>query len=154
MRLDVSIVVALIAGALVGGAGAQPASALFPITVNDRAAVKVGDKYGYIDKTGALVIPAMLDRAMKFSEGLAAAKLDKHYGYLDRAGTWVISPRFVWVRPFHGGWRSSGHRARAGCTSTRRAGSSGTASRLRSAPAGRSATNARRVLQGPQRGPT
>ena len=40
---------------------------------------------------------------MKFSEGLAAAKLDKHYGYLDRTGTWMISPRFVWVRPFHGG---------------------------------------------------
>jgi hypothetical protein len=40
---------------------------------------------------------------MKFSEGLAAAKLDKHYGYMDRAGTWVISPRFVWVRPFYHG---------------------------------------------------
>jgi len=68
-----------------------------------RAAVKVGDKYGYINKTGALAIPATFDRAMKFSEGLAAAKLEKFYGYLDPAGTWVISPRFVWVRPFRGG---------------------------------------------------
>jgi len=42
--------------------------------------VTVGDKYGYIDKTGALVILATLDRAMTFSEGLAAAKLDKLYG--------------------------------------------------------------------------
>ena len=45
---------------------------------------------------------------MKFSEGLAAAKLDKHYGYIDRAGTWVISPRFVWVRPFRQGLAFAG----------------------------------------------
>lgn len=56
-----------------------------------------------IDKTGALAIAATLDRAMKFSEGLAAAKLDKFYGYVDRAGTWAISPRFAWVRPFSQG---------------------------------------------------
>ena len=68
-----------------------------------RAAVKVGDKYGYIDKTGTVVIPATFDRAMKFSERLAAARLDKHYGYIDPAGKWAISPRFAWVRPFTGG---------------------------------------------------
>ena len=47
-------VVALIAGAAVEDLGAQSTPALFPITVDD--------KHGYIHTTGALVIPAMLDR--------------------------------------------------------------------------------------------
>jgi hypothetical protein len=53
MRLDVSFIVVLIAGALVGGAGAQPAPALFPITVND--------KHGMIDRDGKVVIPPEWD---------------------------------------------------------------------------------------------
>jgi hypothetical protein len=65
--------------------------------------VKVGEKYGYIDKTGALVIPAKLDRAMKFSEGLAPARADKLHGYIDRSGAWAIPPRFAWVRAFSQG---------------------------------------------------
>ena len=68
-----------------------------------RAAVKVDDKYGYIDKTGALVIPATLDRPMKFAEALAVARVGKQYGYIDRAGAWAIPPRFSWARPFHRG---------------------------------------------------
>ena len=27
---------------------------------------------------------------------------------IDRAGTWVISPRFVWIRPFHNGLAFAG----------------------------------------------
>ena len=63
MRLDVSIVVALIAGALVGGAGAQPAPALFPITVNDR--------HGMIDRDGNVVIPPEYAEPVVFRDGLA-----------------------------------------------------------------------------------
>jgi TonB family protein len=57
-------------------------------------------KYGYIDKTGKMVIPLMYDDAHKFSEGLAAVwvsvdcpdlKVGCHlYGYIDKSGQMVL----------------------------------------------------------------
>jgi WG containing repeat len=56
--------------------------------------VQVGGKYGYIDRTGHLVIPAQFYRAEEFSEGLAAVGLESSFpekwGYicsLSRNGT-------------------------------------------------------------------
>jgi len=47
-------------------------------------------KYGYIDKTGALVIPQKFDGAYDFFEDLACVKVGEKYGFIDRTGKLVI----------------------------------------------------------------
>jgi hypothetical protein len=57
MRLDVPLMVTLSVGVLLlGGADAQPAPALFTITVNDR--------HGMIDRDGKAVIPPEYARGL------------------------------------------------------------------------------------------
>jgi len=58
------------------------------------ACVKIDGKWGYIDKTGAVVISAQFDDAKCFSEGFACMKINSKWGYVDQAGTVVISAQF------------------------------------------------------------
>lgn len=58
------------------------------------AADPVGERWGFIDVQGEIVIPARFESAMSFSEGLAGVKLDGRWGYVDRSGELVIPPRF------------------------------------------------------------
>jgi hypothetical protein len=55
-----------------------------------------GGGWGYIDRTGTLVIPARFQEVQPFHEGLAvAAELGKSlHGYLDKSGQWKIAPLF------------------------------------------------------------
>lgn len=66
-----------------------------------------GGKFGYIDKTGKLLIPPQFFGAQDFSEGLAAVRIeetrDSKFGYIDRSGQMVIAPRFHQARPFSQG---------------------------------------------------
>lgn len=48
------------------------------------------DYYGYMDKTGSMVIEAQFDRARDFSEGLAAVSSGADSGFIDTSGNWVI----------------------------------------------------------------
>ena len=43
---------------------------------NGLAAVKLNEKWGYIDKTGVIAVPFKYDKANFFLEGLAAVKLN------------------------------------------------------------------------------
>jgi len=52
------------------------------------------DKWGYIDKTGQIVIKPQFDNAENFSEGLARVKVGDKYGYIDKTGQIVIKPQF------------------------------------------------------------
>jgi WG containing repeat len=58
------------------------------------AAVKLGNKWGYIDKSGKTVIQQQFDEAEPFSEGLAAVKVLQSNitkaGYIDKEGKIVI----------------------------------------------------------------
>ena len=87
------------------------------------AAVQIKEKWGYIDKTGRLVIPAKFLEAGDFSEGLAAAEVPvdqsketpcimdgtssytapKKFGYIDHTGKMIIAPRWEYPGPFVGG---------------------------------------------------
>jgi hypothetical protein len=65
--------------------------------------VKKNKKWGYIDKTGRLIIPYKFESAEDFSEGLAAADFNGKTGYIDKTGKFVIPPRFHWGKPFSEG---------------------------------------------------
>jgi hypothetical protein len=59
-------------------------------------AVRIGDKWGYIDKTGKVVIPAEYDSAGTFSEGLACVRKGLKVGYVDKTGRVVIPIELDW----------------------------------------------------------
>jgi hypothetical protein len=79
------------------------------------AAVKIDGKWGFIDKTGQMVIPPHFDGEADFysgffaigptfSEGLAAVKIDGKWGFINKSGQMVIQPQFakpsVFAKPF------------------------------------------------------
>ena len=58
------------------------------------AVVKAAERYGYIDRSGAIVIPIQWMNAYDFSEGLAALRVDKkHFQFINTAGTVVIKSK-------------------------------------------------------------
>lgn len=58
------------------------------------AAVRLGEKFGYIDPSGRVVISPRFQFAHIFSEGLARVVIDDRSGYIDQEGSVVIAPRF------------------------------------------------------------
>ncbi|HCE43623.1 MAG TPA: hypothetical protein DET40_08750 [Lentisphaeria bacterium] len=61
------------------------------------------DKWGFIDKTGAVVIKPEFDQIRNFSEGYAKVKLNGKWGYIDKSGKIVIEPQFDNAGEFHEG---------------------------------------------------
>ncbi len=66
-------------------------------------AVKKGDKWGFVDKNGQIVISPAYDKASFFQEGLASVQIDKMWGAIDRNGKMVIKPAFGWSFVFYDG---------------------------------------------------
>jgi hypothetical protein len=71
-------------------------------------------KWGFIDKTGTIVIPLQYAYANRFSEGLCmVVEFDEagsqRCGYIDKAGTVVIPPQFVAASDFSGGVAAVGN---------------------------------------------
>lgn len=66
------------------------------------AQFSMGNKYGYVNKKGEVVIPAVYTRANPFSEGLAAvSKSDKGgYGYINKSGDQIIKEQFSYAEKF------------------------------------------------------
>jgi hypothetical protein len=59
--------------------------------------------WGYIGKTGKIVIPAVFNSAEPFREGLAAvSKCDQAY-FIDKSGHTVIKGNFTYASSFSGG---------------------------------------------------
>jgi hypothetical protein len=68
------------------------------------AAVRIKDKWGYIDKTGKIVAEAQFDEPIiPFSEGLALVKIENKYGYIDKKGEFAIKPQFAYAHSFSDG---------------------------------------------------
>ena len=61
-------------------------------------------KWGFIDKTGKLVISAQFDDVGPFSEGLAAVNQNGKWGYIDRSGEVVIHITYKSAWAFHEGF--------------------------------------------------
>ena len=51
---------------------------------------KIGNKYGFIDRSGKVVIEPKFDIAFRFSEGLAAVRIGDNSGYIDKTGKLII----------------------------------------------------------------
>ena len=51
-------------------------------------------KWGFIDKTGAVIIPPQSKYGSPFHEGLAAASVGDKWGYIDKTGKFVINPQY------------------------------------------------------------
>jgi hypothetical protein len=54
------------------------------------APVKLGDKFGYVDRTGRIAISPQFLAAYPFSEGLAWVDLGDRMGAIDRSGKVVL----------------------------------------------------------------
>src|SRR5690242_17555808 len=61
-------------------------SALYPVHANG--------KYGYMDRSGKLVIQPQFDKAEEFSEGLAPVQAGNRWGYTDKSGKFAIPVQF------------------------------------------------------------
>jgi hypothetical protein len=68
--------------------------------------VVVDNKYGYMDASCRMVIPARFDEAFDFTEGLAAVKTGDKWGYVSPSGQFVITPRFAGAFQFADGLAS------------------------------------------------
>lgn len=51
--------------------------------------------WGFIDESGAVVVPLAYDEVRDFSGGYAAVRRDQRWGFIDRDGTEVIEPQFL-----------------------------------------------------------
>lgn len=74
------------------------------IDAQELARVRDNDKFGFIDRSGAMVIAPQFDKAGDFSEGYAPALQDKKWGYIDTSGKWVIQPTYDKVKAFNSGY--------------------------------------------------
>jgi hypothetical protein len=61
------------------------------------------DAFGFLDKTGNLVIEPRFERADNFSEGLCPVRINEKWGYIDKTGRTVIEPKYDWARKFSEG---------------------------------------------------
>jgi hypothetical protein len=96
MRTRVLTFLLLLVAAPVLAQPAAPAVTMFPF--------KAGDKgWGYLGADGKPVIAPAWQRAMPFSEGLAAVKRDNVWGFVDEKGHPVIAPQFATANDFHDG---------------------------------------------------
>ncbi|MEG2569151.1 MAG: WG repeat-containing protein, partial [Acinetobacter sp.] len=56
----------------------------------DYAPVSINEKYGFIDKSGKIVIPIEYDNVFDFSEGLFSVELDEKWGFIDINNEMII----------------------------------------------------------------
>ena len=57
--------------------------------------VKIGDRCGYIDRTGKMIINPQFNGAEPFDDqGLAPVQQGERWGFIDRTGKMVINPQF------------------------------------------------------------
>ena len=81
------------------------------VSTQNLFAVKVGEKVGFIDRNGKVIIEPQFQGARDFSEGRAvvAVSVDKYkQDYIDEAGKFVITPQFDAARDFSEGLAAVG----------------------------------------------
>ena len=56
--------------------------------------IKQLDKWGYIDRTGKVIVPPQYAAAGEFHQGRASVKVGDKFGFIDQTGKMVIPPQF------------------------------------------------------------
>lgn len=70
-----------------------------------RARVKTNKKYGFINTSGGMVIPARFDEADNFdNDGYCRVKLDGKYGLINDSGDFVVPPKYDAMENLLNGW--------------------------------------------------
>jgi hypothetical protein len=100
--IDVAGKVVIEPNGLASGFHEGMARVYYPSGVSTRLFTTVG-KFGYIDRSGRLVMPAKFDMCLDFSEGLAAVQVGNEWGYIDKKGGYVVRPSFVRAESFREG---------------------------------------------------
>ena len=70
---------------------------------NGLAKVKKDHKWGFIDTTGALIVPLKYNEVENFNDGLARVRSGQKWGLVDVTGRVVIKPTFDWIYDFENG---------------------------------------------------
>jgi WG containing repeat len=65
--------------------------------------IRSGRQFGFIDRTGKVVIPPRFDRVNEFQEGLAVVWIGSQAGYIDVTGNLVIQPQYSTATDFEQG---------------------------------------------------
>lgn len=68
--------------------------AILSILSEGLAGVKIGAKWGFVDRQGNQIIPPQFDNIYPFSEGLAGVVVKGKYGFINRQGKMIIPPTF------------------------------------------------------------
>ena len=80
--------------------------------MGDMARIRGKGRWGYIDKTGQVVIEPQFNQAESFSQDLACTGVgedaDLKYGYIDKTGQMVIDSQFNSARSFSEGIACAG----------------------------------------------
>ncbi len=67
------------------------------------ARVRLNKKWGFIDTTGAVVIPIRYNEVENFSEGIARVRIGQRWGLMEKTGKEIIKPTFQEIGPFLNG---------------------------------------------------
>ena len=87
----------------------KPASPSFSVAFSHSDLAYVNSRWGFIDRTGKVVVETEYSQVDDFSEGMAAVKvggthsIGGKYGFIDRTGRMVIAPRFEKAKHFREG---------------------------------------------------
>ncbi|WP_304407884.1 WG repeat-containing protein [Bacteroides acidifaciens] len=66
---------------------------------DNRALIKINDKYGFVDRHGSEVIPPVYDSALCYSDGYAAIRYNGKWGVIDMDGKEVINAEYNEIEP-------------------------------------------------------
>jgi len=73
------------------------------VSAQELAVVGKDKKFGFMDKSGKILIPIEFKQAGNFSDGMAAVLVDGKWGYINTGGNMVIEPQFDRVKAFNSG---------------------------------------------------
>lgn len=62
--------------------------------------LKINDKWGFVDKTGKIIIEPEFEYAYEFREGLASVMLNGKFGVIDNTGKIICKPQFDSINNF------------------------------------------------------
>lgn len=71
--------------------------------IDGLAAVKLQEKWGFINEKGEVVIPLKYDWIFEFSEGFSAVRIDNKWGFIDQSGKKVIALKYDDAKDFSEG---------------------------------------------------